>query len=140
MRFSIPIRRTRALLAPALAGCFLLAGSAAAETPKAKPDATPTAHDAEFARFVEKSLAEEKKAAPPAAPAPQTGATCDASNERARQFATLKQMEAELERLRARQAAKWAETGRNARQAAEAGEPVVLNGSGFNIKNGAPGR
>ncbi len=128
-----------------LLSCFLLAGSVCADE-AARPDSTPTAHDAEFARFMEKSLA--AKPAPPAAPAPtaapradpKSGATCEAADQNVQNYATIKRLEAELARLRAQQAAKWAEKGWTQKEAAAAGEPVVLNGTGYNIKSGTPGR
>lgn len=115
--------------------CLGIAAPAAAE-PAAMADSTPTAHDAEFMRFMERSLAQK-----PAAAAPQAaGATCDAPSQAARNFATLKQMEAELARLRAEQKAKWAKNGWSPKEAAKNGEAVVLNGSGYNIRNGVAGQ
>ena len=134
MRFSFSMPRVIVLVA-----CVLLAGSAHAET-SAAPDSSPTAKDAEFARFVEQSLARKPAPAPPAKAAAEPAATCEATTAGAQNVARMKQLEAELSRLRAQQAAKWKQNGWTEKEAAAAGEPVVLNGSGYNIKSGMPGR
>ncbi|MCP4039988.1 MAG: hypothetical protein GY944_17795 [bacterium] len=95
------------------------------------PDSTPTSGDAEFARYMEKTLAAKPAVQPPA----KAAVSCEGGQKRAEAFTKLKSVELELARLRKQQEAKWAEKGWTAKEAAAAGEPVVLNGSGYNIKN-----
>ncbi len=54
--------------------------------------------------------------------------------DRAREFTAMKEIEARLAELRAEQEREWAEKGWGPKEAAEAGEAVVLNGRGYNYR------
>ncbi|MDP6980792.1 MAG: hypothetical protein QF570_19690 [Myxococcota bacterium] len=127
-------------IAAACAACLLFAGSVQAGE-GARADATPIAQDAEFVRFLKKSIASKPAArGSPAAPPAKDAASCEAVDSAKRNYAILQRLEADLARLREQQLAKWAEKGWTPKDAAAAGEAVMLNGSGYNIKSGVAGR
>lgn len=96
------------------------------------PDSTPTARDAEFARWTAQ-LRDAQKSRLPAAPSQEAG-SCALKGTGAAAFEALENVELHLVRLRKQQDAKWKARGWSAREAAAAGQPVVLNGSGYNLK------
>lgn len=111
---------------------------ASAETATAA-DSTPTVNDAEFARFVERSTAAPKSnpatRLPAAKQMAQQPASCNATQQSIKTRDTLERLELDIARMRSLQEAKWAAKGWTRKEAAEAGEDVVLNGSGYNIKS-----
>ncbi len=138
MRFLDSIR-TACLIAVACMVCALFAGSVHAGD-GARADSTPTAQDAEFVRFMEKSLASRAAVKhSPTAPPTKPAASCEAVDNATRNYATLQRLEADIARLREQQLAKWAEKGWTPKDAAAAGEAVMLNGAGYNIRSGVAG-
>ena len=93
------------------------------------------ASDAELSRFLELA---GTRATPPQAAKPSP-ATCEAAEQRVDPLQTLKSSEQYIDQLRKQQQTHWAQKGWTAKEAAAAGEPVVLNGSGYNI-SGSPRR
>ena len=59
--------------------------------------------------------------------------TCEAGQNRADEMALIRKAEMQLADMRRLQLEAWAAKGWTAKQAAAAGEAVVLNGSGYNL-------
>jgi hypothetical protein len=94
-----------------------------------------SADSTQFSRFLD-NLQPDALLAPPGNPkAPAV--TCEADQNRADELALIRRAEMQLAEMRRQQLAVWAAKGWTAKQAAAAGEAVVLNGSGYNL-TGAP--
>lgn len=116
----------------------LSTGGVRAEEVAAKASVTPATKsvaDAEFSRFLEANMT-------PVAPAvtakePAAPASCEASTRSRQSLESLENMQQKFAAMRRQQLEHMAEKGWTPKQAAAAGEPVVLNGSGYNLKGAA---
>ena len=93
------------------------------------------ASDTELSRFLETTRAHAKASKP--APEDAPAAICEADQQRVNMVGTLNNVEQQLSQLRKQQLERWAEKGWTAKEAAAAGESVMLNGSGYNVSGAA---
>jgi hypothetical protein len=124
-------RKLSILLSTILVSLALGAVTAQAGEPAAVTSERPLV-STELTRFLE-------RAQPPAKPAPAANknapaASCEAASNQAEVLGTLREAEMKLAEMRKRQLAAWEAKGWTAKEAAAAGESVVLNGSGYNLK------
>ena len=97
--------------------------------------ATRSVADAEFSRFLE---ANKTPVAPvTAAKEPSAPASCEASTRSRQSLESLENMQQKFAAMRRQQLERMAEKGWSPKEAAAAGEPVVLNGTGYNLKGTA---
>jgi hypothetical protein len=128
------------VLTPLVALGFALSTAGTVQGEEAAAAVTrQSASAAEFARFLASTTttgpARQMRLVNETAPV----AVCEADQQRINTLASLNGVEQTFAQMRKQQLARWAEKGWTAKDAAAAGEPVALNGSGYNLR-GAPAR
>ncbi len=115
-----------------VAGIALLAAGSLQAGEQGPRSSEKAASEAELSRFLEATRAQPKSVRPSSKEEPAV--TCAAADRGARVVGTLNGVEQELARMRKQQLERWAAKGWTAKEAAAAGETVMLNGSGYNSR------